>query len=106
MNLEDLSSRVFTECLHTTFRIEIPQSDPLAVQLAEVTERHDSPRLEQFSVIFHGPVEIPLRQGTYLLEHERLGKIELFLVPVGPEGGHLRYEAVFNRVRRTDLPTA
>jgi Domain of unknown function (DUF6916) len=56
-----------------------------------------------FSVLFHGPLEPVLPQGMYRLEHEQLGALELFIVPVGPDEPRLpgqaptamRYEAVF-----------
>jgi hypothetical protein len=38
-----------------------------------------------------------LPQGTYLLQHDALGALALFLVPLGPGPGSLmRYEAIFN----------
>jgi hypothetical protein len=56
-----------------------------------------------FSVLFHGPLEPVMPQGTYRLEHEQLGALELFIVPVGPSvppapgeaPAAMRYEAVF-----------
>ena len=37
-----------------------------------------------------------LPQGTYPMEHETLGRLEVFLVPLGPDAQGMRYEAVFN----------
>jgi hypothetical protein len=35
-------------------------------------------------------------QGTYSLGHAELGDLELFLVPLGPDGdARMRYEAAF-----------
>ena len=48
-----------------------------------------------FSVAFDGPTEHVLPQGIWPLDHEELGRIELFLVPLGPEGEAMQYEAVF-----------
>ena len=36
-----------------------------------------------------------LPQQTLTLEHEALGELQLFLVPVGPRDGGMAYEAVF-----------
>ena len=52
------------------------------------------PRL-QFSLEFAGDVDLVLPQATYLVHHEQLGELELFLVPLGPESGAMRYEAAF-----------
>jgi hypothetical protein len=48
-----------------------------------------------FSVVFRGPLEPFLPQGIHRLEHEALGALDLFLVPVGPDEAGMRYEAVF-----------
>jgi hypothetical protein len=37
-----------------------------------------------------------LQQHIYRLEHEQLGALALFLVPLGPEQGRMRYGAIFN----------
>jgi hypothetical protein len=55
---------------------------------------------ESFSLIFRGPLNMPLRQRTYQITHYALGKLEIFLVPVGRDGGACYYEAVFNRSYR------
>lgn len=56
-----------------------------------------------FSIVLHGPLQPVMPQGTYRLEHDAIGTIELFLVPIGPdipsEPSHaptaMQYEAVF-----------
>ena len=49
-----------------------------------------------FSLVFLGPEGVSFQQGTYALEHEKIGVLELFLVPVGIEQGRMQLEAVFN----------
>lgn len=51
-----------------------------------------------FSVVFRGPNDLPLRQGTYTLDHAKLGTFKLFIVPglKGWEG--TQYGAVINRL--------
>jgi len=53
-------------------------------------------RRQPFSVLFRceGQQE-PLPQGTYPIEHAKLGRVELFLVPLGPDKEGMQYEAVF-----------
>ncbi|MEM9061388.1 MAG: hypothetical protein AAGD13_13075 [Pseudomonadota bacterium] len=48
-----------------------------------------------FTLLFHGPMDVQLAQGTFALKGGGQ-EMSLFLVPVGPRGEHLRYEAVFN----------
>jgi hypothetical protein len=53
---------------------------------------------EIFSLLFHGPAQSPLTQDTYAFEHPNLGRLSIFIVPVGrPRTTHGHYEAIFNR---------
>ena len=55
---------------------------------------------ESFTLLFRSMNETLLPQKTWKLEHDTLGAIELFLVPVGrPDGPWHFYEAVFNRLQ-------
>ncbi len=51
---------------------------------------------EPFSLMFHFPANSGLPQGSYALEHPDLGRMELFLVPVGIDSQGVRMQAVFN----------
>jgi hypothetical protein len=53
-------------------------------------------RTEPFSLVFLGPLRPVLPQRTWDLAHPALGSLGVFLVPLGPENGRMRYEAVFN----------
>jgi hypothetical protein len=53
-------------------------------------------RTEPFSLLFLGPPQPVLPQRTWDLAHPALGVLAIFLVPIGPVGGRMRYEAVFN----------
>ena len=53
-------------------------------------------RQQPFSLLFRGPREFILPQKIHSMEHESLGKFEMFLVPIGPDEIGQRYEAIFN----------
>jgi hypothetical protein len=53
-------------------------------------------RTEPFSLFFLGPLQPALPQRTWDLAHPVLGVLAIFLVPIGPMNGRMRYEAVFN----------
>jgi hypothetical protein len=49
-----------------------------------------------FSLIFTAPVAGPIApQAIYPIEHAALGTLELFVVPIQPQGGRHRYEVIF-----------
>ncbi|WP_037545938.1 DUF6916 family protein [Stappia stellulata] len=49
-----------------------------------------------FSVVFRGPVEPVVEQAIHQIEIEGTGETALFIVPLGPDGEGMLYEAVFN----------
>jgi hypothetical protein len=50
-----------------------------------------------FSIEFLGPISQQyLLQRIYHLEHPAFNALEIFLVPLGPLNGRMRYEAIFN----------
>lgn len=53
-------------------------------------------RRTPFSLLFRGPREPVLAQRIQRLEHDALGPLEIFLVPVGRDDTGTRYEAVFS----------
>ena len=60
---------------------------------------------ERFSLFFRGDAARPLRQNTYWFEHARIGRFQMFIVPIGCEDrSHCYYEAVFNRLPLESLP--
>ena len=81
------------------FRILPEGQDPLVAKLHEVSGlAADSESRDPFSILFLAPETPLLPQKIYGVENDALGRLELFLVPLGPtrdEGGMI-YEAVFS----------
>lgn len=48
-----------------------------------------------FACLFIGPAESVLTQGIYRLQNPEMGRLEIFLVPIGPHSEGMQYEAVF-----------
>jgi hypothetical protein len=110
-SLQTLTAGDFRPYQNTRFRLtggSPPSRSPASIEaeLVEVTEQGASAPgtvRTPFSVLFHGPLEPVMPQGIYRVEHEQLGTMELFIVPVGPDGPSgpgqvptaMRYEAVF-----------
>ena len=107
--LDKLQASDFSKCLHQKFHIRVEGREPLETELIDVrshtgspatrspaTRSDDDPEVRQpFSVLFRGPADLQLTQGTFSLENETLGKLDLFLVTVGPDKEGMLHEAVF-----------
>jgi hypothetical protein len=98
--LEQLQSNDFSSYLNQAFTIRLDGVEPIELELVLVTERGKAFRpgtRQPFSLHFLGPVSTQyLAQHMYRLEHPELGALEIFLVPLGPEEGRMRYEAIFS----------
>jgi hypothetical protein len=97
--VSDLSSEQFAECLNSQFQVDAATGGGVALELVRVTKVDYSPRLDNFSLIFRGPRSPFVPQGSYSVNHRKLGEMTIFLVPIGADGAGTQYEAVFNRVR-------
>lgn len=98
--LQDLTPASFEAHRGTPFRINYGGEAPLEVVLHGIRryEPHPGPRTEPFAAVFLGPGSPVLRQRIYRIEHDQMGTLEFFLVPIGPDpkAGGMLYEAVFN----------
>ena len=95
-----LTHENFAAQLNKNFRVQIDEANAVDLVLADVSELRLSPKQEQFSVVFHGPLEVFLGQGLRQLEHDEMGQFNLFLVPIGKDDNSYSYEAVFNRLKQ------
>jgi hypothetical protein len=92
----------FAACVGEPFLVQDESGEPVPLVLREVSDPTvlGAPGLEGhpecFSASFLGPAG-RLRQGTFTVSNARLGRLALFLVPVGrPRDGAQQYEAAFN----------
>jgi len=96
--LNELTHATFAEELGSSFQLDVGAATPLRLELVEanaLTRASVGTRRTPFSLLFRGPRQPVLPQKIYPLAHQRLGRLEVFLVPLGPEGESMRYEAVF-----------
>ena len=102
----NLTEESFAENLHTKFRVRAEAPRPVELELTEVkgypAGPHEHQGMVRFSLYLCGPGDAYLPQHTYTLEHERMGELDLFLVPVGRDERGFRYEAVFNYFKEGD----
>jgi|ERR1700683_2151163 hypothetical protein len=93
--LDELTADDFLATKGEQFRLATAQLDLKLVEVTRYSAGHPGSVRAPFSVLFHGPIQPVLPQAIYRLENERLGALELFIVPLGPEQDAMRYEAVF-----------
>jgi uncharacterized protein DUF6916 len=91
----------FAENIHTTFHVIRDVEESLELELMEVTGQTKKGQYEHFTLEFRGPRQPILAQQIYELEHERMGRISLFLVPIRGDENAVYYEAIFNRLLKT-----
>ena len=91
-DLEGLTAAHFAPLLNECFTMSA-EGQAFDVELVEVTEIPREPGgRAPFSLVFEGGPNPPLPQRIYRVEHEALGAIEIFLVPIASD----RYEAIFS----------
>lgn len=95
-----LDLAAFQQHLHTRFRCEAGGAVLVELELIEAVDSGSSPKAERFSLLFRGPLATPLEQATYPMEHDVLGQLAIFIVPIEREAEGFVYEAVFNRLRQ------
>ncbi len=106
--LDRLTSTDFLPYLQQSFYLDhAPSSQaaaqasqvvPLEMKLVEVTELGAAagPSARRpFSLIFQQAQNMYLPQQIYRIEHPAFGQLDLFLVPLGPAQGGMRYQAIF-----------
>jgi hypothetical protein len=90
--LDELTVDDFAPRLHARFRVAPDGGEAFEVELVEVTEIPREPGgRAPFSLVFRGGPSPPLPQAIYRLEHDGLGAIDVFLVPIAVD----QYQAVF-----------
>lgn len=95
MELEKLTATDFAGRIQDKFTLSAAGS-ALDLVLLELEEFGPAPSgRNAFSLRFLGPPRPILPQAIYRLENAAMGHLDIFLVPLGPKDGGMRYEAIF-----------
>jgi hypothetical protein len=93
----EFSVDIFLPYVGSTFDLVGNDGRRVPTVLERVADRGRDSHSTTFSLYFVVPEPAgPNMQGTYHLECEGLGAVDLFLVPIGREGDALRFEATMN----------
>ena len=98
MDLAKASINDFQPLIDDKFGIEVDIENATTLTLTEVESRAGmgASGRDPFALVFRAEGETVLEQRIYRLEHESLGAIEIFLVPISQGDDHVLYEAVFS----------
>jgi hypothetical protein len=102
--LEQFTIDTFKPLTGQPFRLYVEGMAPLDAVLEGVTEipvtgwrpEEAAQHRKPFSLVFLGPPRMVLPQAIYRFEHETLGALEIFIVPVSQAADGVRYEVVFS----------
>ena len=103
-SLENLTVGAFQQRIGNVFRIRLRSESAIDGELIEARALGDpgrspgaggSSRRTPFSLLFRTKLSGALPQRIYQVEHDEMGTYDIFLVPVGPDGVGMVYEAVF-----------
>jgi hypothetical protein len=83
--------------VHTNSEWRAREHPGQTLRLVEVSPLASSGPWESFSVCFVGQPGLELGQGIHALDHDDLGTLELFLVPLEPGADGPRYECIFTK---------
>ena len=90
----------FKGAVGSTFQVSRGEVDGFDLVLESVEEHVSSDVQENFSLKFRTDPDAAPMQNTYRLKHDRLGEMDIFLVPIKRNAEGLYYEAVFNLLKR------
>ena len=101
-SLESLTVETFQSRVGETFRIRSRPDTEIPAELIEARPLGESGRATRvskrripFALSFRTSLSPVLPQRIYEVVHGEMGSYEIFLVPVGPDGKGMVYEAIF-----------
>jgi hypothetical protein len=94
-----LTHEEFTQHANSKFQAEVDENSDVELELIEISELKLYPQQEEFVLLFRGPLDAFLDQGVRHFKHDKMGRFEIFIVPIRQDQQGFYYEAVFNRLR-------
>jgi hypothetical protein len=89
----------FSPYLNSTFAVRTGEAKVelvLTQATRAPTSAYPGMAREPFSLTFQSASPEVLPQSLYAFDHPAMGQLDIFIVPIGREGGGVVYQAVFN----------
>ncbi|MEQ1920903.1 MAG: hypothetical protein ABL952_00210 [Pyrinomonadaceae bacterium] len=93
------SRHEFSALIDSIFKTSANGGGVFEICLVNVDDIVSNDIQDNFTLLFRAPLDAPQQQGIYRIEHEAIGAMDLFLVPVKQDDSGLYYEAVFNLLK-------
>ena len=95
--LEETTHKSFESLIGETLHLKTGSTSFQAdIESVSLLEKNPDQERQSFSVILQAHDANNHGQQVYQLSHAALGKLDLFLVPIGPGEKGMRYEIIFN----------
>jgi hypothetical protein len=98
--LQTVTAETFSPHVGDSFQLHLSPGTRIPVTLIAAEERPAvaaaTPGRTPFSLLFRPPSGVIPGQRTYRLEHDTIGTLDIFLVPVTPDADGPRLEAIFS----------
>jgi hypothetical protein len=105
MEIEELKEEVFAQHLNTKFYVPL-EDRRVELELVKILgDKNSLDKIEgvnRFALYFLGPGDFCLPQSIYPMEHDSLGTLEIFIVPVGIQNNRYQYEAIFSHMEKPE----
>jgi hypothetical protein len=95
---QELTRDDYAACVNMDFIVDLSPEQKVTMKLSEVTELKERFSQQTFSLIFHAPETTPIEQGQFTVHNEKLGDIDLFMVPIGKDKRGVMFQSLFNRL--------
>jgi len=97
--MRHLDISVFSQCLNQAFQVDIGSCE-VNMTLVDI-KKHKVMQFpgisrDPFSLIFRSENQVILPQKIYEMSNDVVGKVGIFIVPVGRDVSGVIYEALFN----------
>jgi len=94
---DKISHENFSGHLNALFRVEVAETS-LDLELVEVDvgKPIDSSLRDPFTLIFQGPKDSILAEGSHNLSNDDAGSFELYIIPIVSLGDQQLYQSIFN----------
>lgn len=99
--LDQVTRSDFAAEVGTQFTLRLDEGGTVRLELIKVTPGPacagpaGAPAREPFAIVFRSAPDVRLPQRIYRIEHDRMGGMNVFIVPIGPDDRGMRFEAVF-----------